>query len=946
MNPCGPRLDLSSLQEYVSNKLASPKWPQCLVFMDNLPKSHTNKLLRVKLGTRLNIPKMNDDMLLIDRTFEAACPPQGTGLEVPITASPVCVWAGDVENRLKAELITKSNQHIHVVSHPGRNGHFVCYVRNVDRLKTIEVANKVLDRYAVPSHIVTLDNDIEDGLELTLPKPTDSVASILDGTEAAESDDPVVHSIQDLFVETLSLDYIPSPYANFFRLGGSSLLASQLASHIRKKFDVSCSGANIFQYSTCHDLADMIRGRNTSIAPSTDRLTRNNQDACVPDAEREGRKSPKELGLTFSSQRMKPRNTIFAKLVQLLPLFVVFPVWQVTRYLLFFVLLLWSLDSVPSGRDISTFIASYLLFYLCWITVVPFVFVAIKWIVIGRYKKGRYSIWSSYYLRWWFVDICRKLFLRGIWASNDAFLNFYYRMLGAKIDSGARISPDCLVAEFDLVQVGKNARIDSSVALRGFGVDNGAMILDRVLVGNDATVGTRSVVAPGTHVPAGGHLGPGTSSYENDDELDENHARVNQQCVPKPNLFMQMCVAGPIIFFVNACSLIPPVAVLMWMLQYKGQREETFSSLSDLMEWLCDPQRIPFYIGIRVARAIVSPFTSLTAAILVKWLLIGKFAAGPLDKSSQWQLTRHYLAEKILSRKRIQDVTDLIGRHYGLVSILYRMLGAKIGKRVFWPGRQPVFSGEFDLLEVGDDVVFGSRTSILFSTVASCEKVVLCAGSNISDNCIVLPGSIVGKNAVLGSNSVCPAGWYLPEGSVWFGASKSKPSCLEWGIEPHNTKGWIAAENINNGRIQMKGDATTLRPFGKALYLRQATYFVWPITCLVALTFITKLCIVVFHTLPLLAAFQAAAAYLYGFSFAERTYDTNDYSFSMLYATVLVMFIGANMVRVALWLVVEMTAKWTIMGRRKVGRYNYDQSSYAQRWELCKSFYVLIKDKV
>ena len=219
------------------------------------------------------------------------------------------------------------------------------------------------------------------------------------------------------------------------------------------------------------------------------------------------------------------------------------------------------------------------------------------------------------------------------------------------------------------------------------------------------------------------------------------------------------------------------------MVRMKWQRGELFETMSDLMEWLCDPRRIPFYIGIRVARAIVSPFVYMAAAILVKWCIIGRFQPGPRNTSSQWQLMRHWLAATLFSRQNMQDVSELVGRHYELVSCLYRLLGARVGKRVFWPGHQPVFSGEFDLLEIGDDVVFGSRSSIFCTTSDSCEKVILCAGSNVSDNCVVLPGSIIGKNAVLGSNSVCPEGWYLPEASIWFGSKECEPVCLDKGVD-------------------------------------------------------------------------------------------------------------------------------------------------------------------
>ena len=45
-------------------------------------------------------------------------------------------------------------------------------------------------------------------------------------------------------------------------------------------------------------------------------------------------------------------------------------------------------------------------------------------------------------------------------------------MLGAKIGSGARISAECDIAEFDLVEVGDKASVEAAT-LRGFGVDNG-----------------------------------------------------------------------------------------------------------------------------------------------------------------------------------------------------------------------------------------------------------------------------------------------------------------------------------------------------------------------------------------------------------------------------------------------------------------------------------------
>lgn len=937
MKPGRPRLDLASLHEFLGDLLAGPKWPQCIVFMDNgLPKSHTNKLLRVKLNARLQLPELTDAMHTSERTFEATCPPQGTSLDTPIPARRVTVDITTISAGLSSmvpSLLANAdnkmdpNEHHHfiVTPHPTRIGAFTCYLDNIDRTIAIDWAIQNIHRYLVPTHFVETDMNTFVSRTFPAPKMTDAVASIRQGAQSLEPVDAEVQIVQEMFIEMLDLDYIPNPDANFFHLGGSSMLASQFASKIRKRFAIACSGSEVFQHATAKDMGQMIQQRTADLKSSNKDNGSGMDDTT--------NKKVSHHGAPFESKRLPPENSFTAALFQLLPMFFVFPLWQVTRYLLFFCLLLWSISNVPGDRDIGRFIFAYLAFHTIWITITPLIFVAIKWIVIGRYQPGRYPIWGSYYLRWWFVDVCRKLFLRGIWGGNEVTLNLYYSMLGAKIGKGSRISLECDVAEFDLVEVGEGAAVEFAT-LRGFGVDNGAMILGPVRVGNFASLGTKSVVAPYTSIPDHGHLCPVTSSYEIGEALDIKHARVNRRCLPEPKLWLQIFLVGPISFFVNVISQIPPFVVLYFMLEYKGDHDSCFSTLNDLMRWLCDPHRIPYYIGIRLARAIFSPFFYMAAAIAVKKTIIGKFKPGLRDTQDQWQLVRHTLAATLFSRARIQEIADLVGRHYEIVSMLYRCLGAKVGSRVFWPGHQPVCSGEFDLLEIGDDVVFGSRSSIFMTTIDSCKKVILCAGSNVADNCVVLPGSIIGKNAVLGSNSLCPEDWYLLERSIWLGSAGGRPSCLEKGFaDDTNKDGHKWAVDAKPGTLVMVGDASTLRPFGRAFYLKQANYFVWPMELIVVACFAIKSFIVTFHSLPLLGALHGAAAILYGFSFDERDYFEK-YHPIFIYLVVLCMFHWTNLIRVLLWLVIELTAKWTLIGQRAKGRYNYDETSYAQRWEL------------
>jgi len=88
---------------------------------------------------------------------------------------------------------------------------------------------------------------------------------------------------------------------------------------------------------------------------------------------------------------------------------------------------------------------------------------------------------------------------------------------------------------------------------------------------------------------------------------------------------------------------------------------------------------------------------------------------------------------------------------------------------VYWPG-----SGlevvEFDLLEVGDDVVFGSRSVVVTSSSSVAKPVSLEAGCMVADRCVLLPGTVLRKGCVLGSGSLAAEDFEGPPGSVWVGS--------------------------------------------------------------------------------------------------------------------------------------------------------------------------------
>ena len=72
--------------------------------------------------------------------------------------------------------------------------------------------------------------------------------------------------------------------------------------------------------------------------------------------------------------------------------------------------------------------------------------------------------------------------------------------------------------------------------------------------------------------------------------------------------------------------------------------------------------------------------------------VIGKFKAGPLPRTfaaREWELTRRWIMNKLLPNGTFRGAVGRPREALRLHLLLYRALGAKIGRRVFWPGSGP-----------------------------------------------------------------------------------------------------------------------------------------------------------------------------------------------------------------------------------------------------------------
>ena len=330
--------------------------------------------------------------------------------------------------------------------------------------------------------------------------------------------------------------------ADFFEAGGSSLLAGKLVAAIRKETGAVLSAAAVFSHRTINSMAELVE------APTTRKV-----------APVQPKKAVQPAATSCGVFARSPEDTFCAKFVQLLPLAVIYPIKRIVSWT-FFVYLWLFFQQVKLFNRFQGLIVSIIVVKCVNQVVLPLFAAFAKYLIIGRYRAGKFEAWSSMYLRWWLVDQIIDICGRGIFVHNNASLTFYYRMLGAKIGVGAIISSDAKFREYDLLNIGAGAIIDPSF-VRAFAVDDGGFILKPISVGEGACIGPKSIVAPGTSVAAYACMGPLSSSYESED-TDPSYRRYCTQSFPSSTCWRRYIIGWPCLLVVKLSGLVPILCLL------------------------------------------------------------------------------------------------------------------------------------------------------------------------------------------------------------------------------------------------------------------------------------------------------------------------------------------------------------------------------------------------
>lgn len=423
--PKTPRVDLKTLHSALRSSLQQVKWPVMITYMDDLPKKN-NKVLRIKLGQRLALPTLDDDMAPLARHWEAKCPPPDTALSVSIPASPCAIDLGKVK-RVLDEITPVSLRHFYRQAlNPGVNALFIAPGPSAnpadpslaEDIKTS--LGRTVDNYMLPDQIhlmpqsftfdgsgnvddIQLRKDLNDLLSASLEK--------LEGSTEGR--------VTRAFAEILSChpDEIPRN-VDFFSLGGDCLRAGKLVSLLRTTFNAPMSISLVFNSGTVKAMAAHIDDANQSNASPI----RDNVAGCTE---------------TRSSQ-----NPLLM-LLQLVPLVVLYPMRRALQWTVFILALSytqrWNTNDSVVGR-LFNLILSIMFARVVIRCVAPFVGIIAKWVIIGRYREGLYPMWGSYHTRWWMVEKTLSVCGKGFFSAIDFTHNLYYRMMSAKIGKGVKLS--------------------------------------------------------------------------------------------------------------------------------------------------------------------------------------------------------------------------------------------------------------------------------------------------------------------------------------------------------------------------------------------------------------------------------------------------------------------------------------------------------------------------
>ncbi|HEV3339815.1 MAG TPA: Pls/PosA family non-ribosomal peptide synthetase, partial [Pirellulales bacterium] len=393
---------------------------------------------------------------------------------------------------------------------------------------------------------------------------------------------------------------------------------------------------------------------------------------------------------------------------------------------------------------------------------------AFKWLLLGRVKAGTYPLYSSFYLRKWFVSQLLELSLDVVGPLySTIYLQPWYRLLGAKLGRRAEISTASFISP-DLLAIDDEGFIADSVSLGAARVEDGRMTVAATRVGKRSFIGNSALLPPGAQIgdhclvgclstpPAGGAVDDGTSWLGspgfNLPRRQESTA-FSEETTFSPTRALWFKRAA-----IEACRVLLPSSCFLAITSV------LLSVVLLIHEEMAVWELLALFPVLYAAAGIVAVFVT----IAVKWLLMGRYrpCERPLWSTFVWK------TELVAAMHEHLADLFLIGKLSGtpFVCWFFRLLGAKIGQRVYLDTTDIT---EFDLVDIGDEATINRdvtlQTHLFEDRVMKMSHVRIGRRASVGSMSLVLYDTEMGERSALGELSLLMKGETLPAGTSWQG---------------------------------------------------------------------------------------------------------------------------------------------------------------------------------
>ncbi len=387
--------------------------------------------------------------------------------------------------------------------------------------------------------------------------------------------------------------------------------------------------------------------------------------------------------------------------------------------------------------------------------------VAIKWLVIGRYRAGEHPLWGMYYFRWWFVrrfqDVIATPYLAG-----TPMIRAYYRLLGARVGHRAYIGRTTIDAA-DLVDIGEDAVVSGYAILATSAVEGGMLRLGRATLGARASLGSMAVLGRDATIEADGELDdlsalPANGTIRAGEIWRGSPARPTGERripAPRPQVSRTARLAVYVALLIAGLSL-PLVAILPIAPGLVSMIE---------LDWATDG-----YLYLLISPLLAATYVVLMCVltVLAKRLILGKVEPGTYRRTS-WFYVRYWFVQQVndLALNLLHPIYATL-----FVAPWYRALGVKVGRRAEISTAASIVP---DLVEIGpesfiaDAVLFGAA-KVEPGTIRL-DRTRIGRRTFVGNSALLPAGSDIGDDVLIGVLSRPPGGGEASApGGTWFGS--------------------------------------------------------------------------------------------------------------------------------------------------------------------------------